>query len=467
MSIKDRRNAVLKSSIGLNSIRDSVTSLSRGIRKSISTATEIVTQTRKSNVFKQTLIGKDNEFFRKRRENVRRRDREDELEASGVKGAAKAQGNVVSRSVKGVLGRVLNFFGIILLGWLTMSLPGILKSIQGLIRRIRGLIGVLTSFVGGITDFLVGMGQSIQSVFDSLPKFDFQQGKVEAEKTSTDVQQGLALTQRDMLTGVREFNKPSSLGLNPNDPEGLIELDPDKKEDKKGDDAPPTDAGTSPPTDDKSKDVKPAGSDSLVSVGAPNTVDQSKEIEEKVNKQINSDETVTGLKSKLAQDKGETINKKNFEDEQEKDDQNVEKSIVDGINARLDELVGGKAKKEAANAKSVDENQLLEEGKQTLAKAGSGIKVPNPFKIARELLNPFRNKNKDADTITPNTKNRSSLKRNRKRNRNTVVIVEKEANNTQTQGVSSGSNGNKLNIDGMTNKNGNVTKKMSTLKLNQ
>ena len=467
MSIKDRRNAVLKSSIGLNSIRDSVTSLGRGIRKSISTATEIVTQTRKSNVFKQTLIGKDNEFFRKRRENVRRRDREDELEASGVKGAAKAQGNVVSRSVKGVLGRVLNFFGIILLGWLTMSLPGILKSIQGLIRRIRGLIGVLTSFVGGITDFLVGMGQSIQSVFDSLPKFDFQQGKVEAEKTSTDVQQGLALTQRDMLTGVREFNKPSSLGLNPNDPEGLIELDPDKKEDKKGDDAPPTDAGTSPPTDDKSKDVKPAGSDSLVSVGAPNTVDQSKEIEEKVNKQINSDETVTGLKSKLAQDKGETINKKNFEDEQEKDDQNVEKSIVDGINARLDELVGGKAKKEAANAKSVDENQLLEEGKQTLAKAGSGIKVPNPFKIARELLNPFRNKNKDADTITPNTKNRSSLKRNRKRNRNTVVIVEKEANNTQTQGVSSGSNGNGLNIDGMTNKNGNVTKKMSTLKLNQ
>mgnify|MGYP001208712580 CR=1 FL=1 len=467
MSIKDRRNAVLKSSIGLNSIRDSVTSLGKGIRKSISTATEIVTQTRKSNVFKQTLIGKDNEFFRKRRENVRRRDREDELEASGVKGAAKAQGNVVSRSVKGVLGRVLNFFGIILLGWLTMSLPGILKSIQGLIRRIRGLIGVLTSFVGGITDFLVGMGQSIQSVFDSLPKFDFQQGKVEADKVSTDVQQGLALTQNDMLDGVREFNRPSSLGLNPNDPEGLIELDPDKKEDKKGDDAPPTDAGTSPPTNTKPEDVKPAGSDSLVSVGGPNTVDQSKEIEEKVNKQINSDETVTGLKSKLAQDKGETINKKNFEDEQEKDDQNVEKSIVDGINARLDELVGGKAKKEAANAKSVDENQLLEEGKQTLVKSTSGLKDLNPFKIARNLLNPFKKKNNEADSITPNTKNRSSLKRNRKRNRNTVVIVEKEANNTQTQGVSSGGSGNGLNIDGMKNKNGNVTKKMSTLKLNQ
>ena len=144
MSIKDRRNAVLKSSISLNSIRDSVTSFGKGISQSISKANEIVKQTRKSNVFKRTLIGKDNEFFRKRRENIRRKDREDELEASGVRGAAKAQGNVVSKSVKGLLGRVLNFFGIILLGWLLTTLPRILKSIGALIRKIQGLIGILT-----------------------------------------------------------------------------------------------------------------------------------------------------------------------------------------------------------------------------------------------------------------------------------------------------------------------------------
>ena len=49
MSIKDRRNAVLKSSISLNSIRDSVTSFGKGISQSISKANEIVKQTRKSN----------------------------------------------------------------------------------------------------------------------------------------------------------------------------------------------------------------------------------------------------------------------------------------------------------------------------------------------------------------------------------------------------------------------------------
>ena len=52
MSIKDRRNAVLKSSIGLKSIQDSVSSVGKGIRKSISVAADIVKQTRKSNVFK-------------------------------------------------------------------------------------------------------------------------------------------------------------------------------------------------------------------------------------------------------------------------------------------------------------------------------------------------------------------------------------------------------------------------------
>ena len=167
MSIKDRRNAVLKSSIGLKSIQDSVGSLGKGIRKSISVASEIVKQTRKSNVFKNRLISKDAEIFRKRRENVRRRDREDELEAGGVKGAAKAQGNVVSRSVKGLLGRVLNFFGIILLGWLLNTLPNILKSIQSLIKRIQRVIEVLTGYIDGVKDFLVGMGQSIQSIFDT------------------------------------------------------------------------------------------------------------------------------------------------------------------------------------------------------------------------------------------------------------------------------------------------------------
>ena len=469
MSIKDRRNAVLKSSISLNSIRDSVTSFGKGISQSISKANEIVKQTRKSNVFKRTLIGKDNEYFRKRRENIRRKDREDELEASGVKGAAKAQGNVVSKSVKGLLGRVLNFFGIILLGWLLNTLPGILKSIGNLIKKIQKLIGILTNFVDGVKDFLVGMGQGIAQIFASLPKFDFNQGKQEADKASKSLEGGLNLAREDFRQSARDFGNPAGLGLDPRDPEGLIELDPDKGDKKKGDEAPPTDGADAPPqnvdVDQKEKEMKGAN---LVNVGGKDEdAEQGKLLDKKLKDAQDNDEAVKGLKSKVAQDKGETINDKKFEEEDKKEEEQNQKFIIDGLIARLDELVGGKAKKETAKGKTVDEGEMLEKGKETISKSVSGFKDLNPFKIARNLLNPFKKKNKDADSITPNTKNRSALKRNKRRNGNTIMIVEKAVQQPQGVSVGSGSNQTTLNINSNKTNDEQIMKKMSTLALNK
>ena len=110
MSIRDRRNSVLKSSISINAIGDSITNFGKGVAKSIKTANEIVKQTNKGNVFKRTLIGKDNSYFRKRQENIRRKDREDEIESSTVQGVTKKQGNVVSSRTIGFLGRIPSFF---------------------------------------------------------------------------------------------------------------------------------------------------------------------------------------------------------------------------------------------------------------------------------------------------------------------------------------------------------------------
>ena len=468
MSIKDRRNAVLKSSISLNSIRDSVTSFGKGISQSISKANEIVKQTRKSNVFKRTLIGKDNEFFRKRRENIRRKDREDELEASGVRGAAKAQGNVVSRSVKGLLGRVLNFFGIILLGWLLTTLPRILKSIGALIRRVQKLIGILTDFVDGIKDFLIGIGQGIADVFASLPKFDFNQGKNEAEKASKDAEGGINLINRDMFRAVRDLNQPESLGLDPSNPEAPLEFDIDELEkEAQADKQPPKDGGDTTPNNlETDKDITPPKDAKMVDVGGPES-EQSDKITKKIDDEINKDKTITEIKSKASQDKGESINNRNVEEEEKKTEKENEKSIVDGLNARLDELVGGKAKKETSKGKDVDEGESIEKGKEQLAKSASAFKELNPFKIARNLLNPFKNRNQDADSITPNTKNRSALKRNKKRNGNTVVIVEKAVQ--QPQGVSVGGDSSKtaLNMNGNMNNESQVMKKISTLALNK
>ena len=70
MSISSRRNSLRKSSISINSIRNTFTSFSKGITNAKQSSDDILKQTRETNLFKSKLIRKDGEFFAKRRENV-------------------------------------------------------------------------------------------------------------------------------------------------------------------------------------------------------------------------------------------------------------------------------------------------------------------------------------------------------------------------------------------------------------
>jgi len=467
MSIKARRDSVLKSSLSLNSIRDSVTNFGKGIGQSISTANEIIKSQRKSNVFKRSLIGNDNEYFRKRQENIRRKDREDELESSSVKGVAKKQGNVVSRSTKGFLGRILDFFGVVLLGWFVNTLPNILKGIQKLIKMIQNVVGVLTGYIEGVKDFLVGMGQDIQNVFQSLPKIDLNQQKTEADKSSEQLVGGLNNVRKDMIAAVNILNRPENLGLDPNDPEGLIDLEPeegkDNQENKSGDTAP-----DQKPTGD-AENIEPVSSDLNLS-NQEEQKDQSEDIDKVVSNQLNTDRFFNKLESDEAKGQGETVNARKFEEQEEKNDSEDEKSVVKAINERLDELIGGKGKRESQKVDESDDKELLGKGKEQIKNVSEKAQDLNPLKIAASLLNPFKRKNQDnAENVVPNTKNRSSLKRNRKRNQSTIMIVEKPVDTSKNQLASTGSsNSATMGLNSMnTNSEKDIVKKYSSLALKQ
>ena len=77
------------------------------------------------------------------------RDREDELEASSIQGAPKTQGTILGKSTRGFLGRILDFLGILLIGWAITNLPRIIQGIEGLIKRISSVTGILSLFVDG------------------------------------------------------------------------------------------------------------------------------------------------------------------------------------------------------------------------------------------------------------------------------------------------------------------------------
>ena len=213
MSISARRNSLLKSSISIKSIGDTASSFFKGFRLARKNANEIVENTRESNKFKSTLIRQDNIFFRRRQENIRRKDREDELEASSVQGAPKTQGAILAKSSRGFLGRILNFIGILLIGWAIENLPKILNGIQSLIRNITKVGGILGFFVDGVKNILGGIGTLIGETISKITGFDFLAGKKEVEDGLESTQTNVLKAQNELAESANLFSDAENFGL--------------------------------------------------------------------------------------------------------------------------------------------------------------------------------------------------------------------------------------------------------------
>ena len=205
MSIADRRNSLRKSSIGIDSIRKSVTSLGEGLVAIGIKSRELLKQTRETNQFKSKLIRQDGEFFKRRRENALRKQREDELEASTITGVTKRQGSLVQKSTRGFLGRILDFLGILLLGWALLNLPKIISAFQKLFGLIQRVVGVLGAFVGGMKNFLVGIGSGINGFLDIFRRFNFGEDDKNIKDKLEEGQNNLTKLNKDFVESSQSF----------------------------------------------------------------------------------------------------------------------------------------------------------------------------------------------------------------------------------------------------------------------
>ena len=229
MSLQARRNSLFKSSISIKSIGDSVQKFSKSLRGARKNADESIKTIRQSNIFKKGLIRNDDLYFRKRQENIRRKDREDELEASSVQGAPKTQGNILTKSTRGFLGRMLDFVGILLIGWAIQNLPRIISGINGLIKRISSVTGILSLFVEGIQFVLGGIGTLLQNALSSLLRFDFLTQQKEIEDGLGNANTSLTQARQELNTAASDFQDPESYGLP--DPPGF-DLEPEQQEEQ-------------------------------------------------------------------------------------------------------------------------------------------------------------------------------------------------------------------------------------------
>ena len=213
MSLQSRRNSLFKSSISIKSIGDSVQKFSKSLRGARKNADQAIKTIRQKNIFKRSLVRNDDLYFRKRQENIRRKDREDELEASSVQGAPKTQGTILGKSTRGFLGRILDFLGILLIGWAISNLPKIIQGIEGLIKRISSVTGILSLFVDGIKFVLGGIGSIITNALSTLMNFDFLSQKKEIEAGVEGATSGLASSVNEINQASADFQNAENFGL--------------------------------------------------------------------------------------------------------------------------------------------------------------------------------------------------------------------------------------------------------------
>jgi murein DD-endopeptidase MepM/ murein hydrolase activator NlpD len=165
---------------GIKSVKDSFS----GINKKTGNVNNILLKKTK---VKRESIARNYVLSQRRQEAERRKNREDLIEASSIGGVIKRQGKAVVSSTKGFLGRIMDFLGTLLIGWLAYNLPSIITMAQELIARMQRLATIVSGFFNNTTNILKGFGNLLGAAGKNILTFDFTDSSGRVKKAMSDL----------------------------------------------------------------------------------------------------------------------------------------------------------------------------------------------------------------------------------------------------------------------------------------
>ena len=164
----------MRSTINLDSINKSLSGLTESIKGAQKQSEQISENVQKRNREKREGLSMSSKLFARRRDNQRRREKEDLLEASGVMSSLRAGRRMIQRTTKGFLGRILDFLATVLIGWTVMNLPKIIKLAEGVMKRLKKYFDVLNKFVSNTQLFFTDLGNKFKEVLTLLTAVNFE-----------------------------------------------------------------------------------------------------------------------------------------------------------------------------------------------------------------------------------------------------------------------------------------------------
>ena len=438
MSLKARRDALLKSSISINSIRDTVQKFNKGLERAKKNAAEIVKNTKESNLFKKSLISKDNNFFRIRRENIRRKEREDEIEAASLQGPAKQKGSILAKSTRGFLGRLLDFVGILLIGWAITNLPKIIAALSGVIKLIRRVTSILGAFINTIKNIVVGIGQVVSDALSKIPTFDFQKNKQGIEENINRAAGGLAKLDQQL---VQTSNDYTDFGNEVEELEKQIEEENNENNE---------DENTNNQQNDQSEEEGIKAQQKTISFNVDKLSSDIKKSESNENEQVDPTKNIKPLPQ--TEEMPEMEVKPPEEDIKKEVEKNLDTSGVDtkrildkevsdkvkGVKSETPEVIAGSP---IINTSNISDTRKTVENIQ--------VNLVSDFNSflgeQKEQIENIKGSEKNMTTVRKNRP--TSVRSKRKKKGNTVFIVEKPIQSSGSPMMASaGSSGKRLNF---------------------
>tara|TARA_B100001094_G_scaffold246044_1_gene242647 strand:- start:965 stop:2476 length:1512 start_codon:yes stop_codon:yes gene_type:complete len=200
------KSLVLRSSLNLKAISESSKSFSSGIKKASGYTRDISESLQKSVISKRKLIANDQSFFRKRRDAVKRKENESIIEAAGISGSVKRSAKIISDSTKGLFGRVLDFVGYTMAGWLITQLPMIIKGASELMMRIQKVVDRLSRFTNTIVGIFTGLDFDLEVEKSKIDSIRLQENANDLNKEGTNLGRAMAGLESQIDEGAKEVN---------------------------------------------------------------------------------------------------------------------------------------------------------------------------------------------------------------------------------------------------------------------
>jgi murein DD-endopeptidase MepM/ murein hydrolase activator NlpD len=184
--------------------------LSSGSTETIKRVQEVLvkkTKVRKEIFQNQTILQN------RRSENERRRNAEDQLEASNLVIKPGGAAQLIQSSTKGFLERILGFLGYLTAGWLMNNLPTWIAMGKEFIARAQRMGQLISGFVGNITNIFLGFGSLLSATYQNLIQFDLFDSSNRVKDAFGQLTGSADEMRRELEESIRLLTTPLSEGI--------------------------------------------------------------------------------------------------------------------------------------------------------------------------------------------------------------------------------------------------------------